>query len=327
MPDFTDDPVVSRTQQANPTFSGGVYGESTLFNGVRGVTYAQGHGAVVGVSENHTTQAGPGVFGQSDGTGVWGESKTWMGVYGHSDSATGGAGVMGEGDQAPGVIGKSAKWIGVYGETAGTDNGPAGVWGEHKGAGAGVKAVSKDGVGLEAYSVNHEAIHAEARSPVMAAIAAYNLNPSGTGAAIFAKKDGTQGHAGYFDGNVHVTGALSVQGVNVTALTDQLQARIAYLETLLQVYLPPLASISVQQIGPVSNGTALFLITGSGFRPGALVNVHTKTNNPVYADSDGKMSFQKQVPCVRGETVSFTAVDPNHPKGPQYSNTVMHPCS
>jgi Histidine kinase-, DNA gyrase B-, and HSP90-like ATPase len=84
--------------------------------GVRGVTYTSGHEAVVGVSENHTPQAGSGVFGQSDGTDVWGTSKTWMGVYGNSESTTGGAGVMGEAVE-PGVIGKSQTWMGVYGET------------------------------------------------------------------------------------------------------------------------------------------------------------------------------------------------------------------
>ncbi len=118
MPDFTNDPVVSRTNTQNQEFNGGVYGESTLFNGVRGVTYADGHGAVVGVSENHTPHAGPGVFGQSDGTGVWGESKTWMGVYGKSTSTTGGAGVMGEGSSGGfGVLGESTTGAGVEGRS------------------------------------------------------------------------------------------------------------------------------------------------------------------------------------------------------------------
>lgn len=213
MPTYQNDPVLSRTNAADAQGNNfGVYGESTLFNGVRGVTYAPGHGAVVGVSENHTQQAGPGVFGQSDGTGVWGDSKTWMGVYGHTASTTGGAGVMGEGDPGPGVIGKSTKWVGVYGETAGIENGPAGVWGEHKGAGTGIKAVSQGGAGLAAYSNAAEAVHAETHSPGMAAIAAYNLAPNGTGAAVYAKKEGSIGHAGFFDGDVHVTRSVTVEG-------------------------------------------------------------------------------------------------------------------
>lgn len=149
--------------------------------------------AMKAVSVNHTPQAGPAVQGISDAVGCWGESNTWMGVFGFSRSTTGGAGVMGQGDPGPGVIGKSSKWIGVYGETDGLENGPAGVWGEHKGAGVGVKAVSKDGAGLAAFSVTHEAIHAETKSPGTAAIAAFNLNPAGTGAALFAgRRTGTR---------------------------------------------------------------------------------------------------------------------------------------
>ncbi|MGC2576086.1 MAG: hypothetical protein WA376_00745 [Terrimicrobiaceae bacterium] len=53
-------------------------------------------------------------------------------------------------------------------------------------------------------------MHAETKSLTTAAIAAYNLNPNGPGAAIFAKKAGTQGHAGFFEGNVWVSGELGV---------------------------------------------------------------------------------------------------------------------
>jgi hypothetical protein len=65
-------------------------------------------------------------------------------------------------------------------------------------------------VGLAAYSTSNEAMHAETNAPGTAAIAAYNLNPQGTGAAVFAKKEGNQGHAGFFDGNVWVSGELGV---------------------------------------------------------------------------------------------------------------------
>jgi hypothetical protein len=66
-------------------------------------------------------------FSEPGGTGVVGESKTWMGVYGKTDSTTGGAGVMGEGAAGgPGVIGKSQTWHGVYGETV-SSTGSVGV--------------------------------------------------------------------------------------------------------------------------------------------------------------------------------------------------------
>jgi len=208
VPTFHNDPVVGNTNNANQV---GVSGESASFNGVRGVTHAAYHGAVVGVSENHTQRAGPGVFGQSDGTGVWGQSKTWMGVYGKTESTTGGAGVMGEGDPGPGVIGKSTKWIGVYGETAGIENGPAGVWGEHKGAGTGIKAVSKDGTGLAAYSTSAEAVHAETHSPNMAAIAAYNSAANANGVAVYANSNaGEAVHA-----ETHSSGTAAIAAYNL----------------------------------------------------------------------------------------------------------------
>lgn len=121
-----------------------------------------------------------GVKGEGDGTGVWGHGKTWMGVYGFSQSTTGGAGVMGEGDPAPGVIGKSTNWIGVYGETNGRDNGPAGVWGEGKEGGDGVKG------------------HASGQG--RAGVAGFHLTNNGPG--IFGKGS----PAGRFEGDVEVTG-------------------------------------------------------------------------------------------------------------------------
>ncbi|MDH7459832.1 hypothetical protein QEG73_01040 [Chitinophagaceae bacterium 26-R-25] len=183
-------------------------GDSTGVWGIGGTW----HG-VVGLSKS--TTGGVGVYGHhaDGGTGVMGESKKWMGLYGKSESETGGAGVMGEGDPGPGIIGKSTKWIGVYGETAGIDNGPAGVWGEHKGAGTGVKAISKDGVGLEAYSASNEAIHAESAT-TGGVIAAINKNSNGLGFAVYGKKEGIQGHAGFFEGNVWISGELAV-GIDI----------------------------------------------------------------------------------------------------------------
>src|SRR5215469_8651528 len=85
---------------------------------------------------------------------VVGDSDNGPAVFGTSTSLSGGdsAGILGLGDPCPGVIGRSTTWIGVYGLTDGIENSPAGVMGEHKGAGIGVKAVSKDGNGLVAIS-------------------------------------------------------------------------------------------------------------------------------------------------------------------------------
>jgi hypothetical protein len=152
--------------------------------------FAKGKGwcGVIGISES--TSGGYGVFGEntSGGTGVAGVSKKWVGVYGETAGLENGpAGVWGEHKGAgigvkavsntgiglfafsngtaarfeaggPGVVSVSKTWVGVYGETAGLENGPAGVWGEHKGAGIGVKAVSNTGIGLFAFSNGTAAI-------------------------------------------------------------------------------------------------------------------------------------------------------------------------
>lgn len=188
--------VVSITGTATGPNSLGVLGRGEAV-GVRGES-TKWH-AVIGLN---TGDVGYGVYGHSvRNSGVVGESAGWHGVAGKATGSSG-AGVNGEGDAGAGVIGTSTKWIGVYGETAGIDNGPAGVWGEHKGAGIGVKAVSKDGPGLMAYTSGIDS----------AAIAAFNLNPAGTGATLYAKKEGVVGLAGHFDGNVLVVGNLDVTG-------------------------------------------------------------------------------------------------------------------
>ncbi len=163
----------------------GVVGESQKSEGVRGVSHAGGHGGVVGINDNNNADpgnpAGPGVFGQSIGTGVWGTSKTWMGVYGNSESTIGGAGVMGEHkSNGAGVIGKSIAGIGVYGT-----------------------------------SDTFEGMHAETKSTATAAMAAYQLNPNSESAALFAKHAGNR-TAAVFEGNVKITGTINSGNINCT---------------------------------------------------------------------------------------------------------------
>jgi hypothetical protein len=45
----------------------GVLGTGTQFEGVRGISHAANHGAVVGVNDNQSDSAGPGIFGKSKG--------------------------------------------------------------------------------------------------------------------------------------------------------------------------------------------------------------------------------------------------------------------
>lgn len=103
----------------------GVVGESTDFEGVRGVAHNVNHGAVVGIHD----AGGFAVFGNSPtGAGVVGVSGTWVGVYGESTNQ---AGVWGKSTNATGVYGEStngyAAWFngrtktGVLEITGGSD--------------------------------------------------------------------------------------------------------------------------------------------------------------------------------------------------------------
>jgi len=123
----------------------GVAGEAAQGAGVQGLSHAPFHPGVLGVNDNESDQAGVGVHGRSRAAGVVGESTTWHGVFGTTQSTTGGQGVAGDGPV--GVAGVGRTWIGVYGETHGTENGPAGVWGDGLDGGFGMKGHAR-GLGL-----------------------------------------------------------------------------------------------------------------------------------------------------------------------------------
>jgi hypothetical protein len=123
----------------------GVVGEAAQGAGVQGLSHAPLHPGVLGLNDNESDQAGVGVHGRSRGAGVVGESTTWHGVFGTTQSSTGGHGVSGDGPV--GVAGVGRTWVGVYGETQGAENTPAGVWGEGRTGGFGVKGHTQ-GTGL-----------------------------------------------------------------------------------------------------------------------------------------------------------------------------------
>ena len=154
------------------------------------------------LSGTSTEKDVPGVSGENaDGNGVRGMSKSGTGVLGTSES---GVAVWGGSQSSSGVGGMSDSGIGVHGVS---QAGP-GVRGDAE-HGDGVLGVSKTHTGVHGISETGEGIHGETTSPTVAAIAAFNLNPTGTGAAIYAEKQGDVGHAGFFKGNVHVTGTLT----------------------------------------------------------------------------------------------------------------------
>jgi len=78
--------------------------------------------------------------------------------------------------------------------------------------GIGVHGSSTSGAAVFGHSEAAEGVYAEGNSPTRAAFAAFNLNDAGTGAAVYARKVGNLGHAGYFEGDVHVTRTVTCDG-------------------------------------------------------------------------------------------------------------------
>lgn len=190
----------------------GVYGESNTGAGARGVYGKSGSGT--GVWGLSTANNGTGLYGEANtginANGVAGTSSTGIGVYGLS-TASNRWGVYGEantGTDARGVYGASSTGTGVYGSSAGTNKwgvyGEAnsgsfasGVYGQsYSGSGVYGVAWASNGIGIIGEANSTNAIGVDARSDF--------------GTAIYAR-GGTW--AGYFQGNVYVSGTINKSAV------------------------------------------------------------------------------------------------------------------
>jgi hypothetical protein len=196
----------------------GVVGESAEWVGVYGKSFHK----TAGIGVMGDAAKGPNVSG--NGTGVLGVSTGGHGVEGTSVGSKGVVGtsvefqgVYGHSDKNAGVVGESATWVGVYARSLAVDGGicvmgDAAAGNGSSGAGTGVVGVSTSGTGIKAASDSGEALHAETKSATVAAVAVFNNNPESESAALYAKKEGTAGHAGWFEGNVHITKDCTVEG-------------------------------------------------------------------------------------------------------------------
>ncbi|PGU24757.1 hypothetical protein [Bacillus thuringiensis] len=175
----------------------GVTGVSNKFNGVLGISTANGHAGVAGVCDT------------SQGNGVYGRSKLVNGVVGYSSSNghSGVAGVNEEGN-GNGIYGLSSKSDGVLGISKG--NGKAGVAGvNEEGDGNGVYGRSKKGNGVVGYS----------SSNIHAGVAGANDNSAGVG--VYGKGGRL---AGMFEGNVQVTGDIILSNADCAEDFDIFEA-------------------------------------------------------------------------------------------------------
>jgi hypothetical protein len=166
-------------------------------DGVFGFGNANGRG-VVGVSEQHTGCEG----NSTTGAGVWGFSLSGEGVHGESQGQMAGiAGVNIKGS-GPGIWGESTSNEGVHGVSHGAMSAVGGV-----GVGS--------GTGVWGDSQGNDGVHGISHSPGHAGVS--GANDKG-------------GLAGFFQGNVTVTGAITVGGIDLANALKQLSGQVQALQ-------------------------------------------------------------------------------------------------
>jgi hypothetical protein len=256
---------------------------------ISGTTTGPGTGAR-GVSG--TTPNGVGVYGSTTGTatssaGVYGTSGAGLGVYGQSTSNTalyglaqqGGNGVVGISTSGFGSYGRSTSGIGVYGESASN----TAIYGLADQSGNGVVGISTDGYGIYGQSDSNIAVFGTSSSSIAlygastsshglyattasaSARAVFGYNSSGGGVGVWGESVGgsvaIQGHntdgggwAGYFEGNLGVTGTPRANQSTFSLFSDaRLKKNIQPLEGALQKLLK-LRGVTFEWKEPAEHG-------------------------------------------------------------------------
>jgi hypothetical protein len=179
----------------------GVYGSSNTGYGVEG-----------------RSNGDPGVHGISPGNaGVYGQSTTSYGVEGQSSNSDA---VYGTSGGADGVHGTSSAGYGVEGDTSGG----VGVEGNSTGGGTGVHGISDSATGVFGDSTTGTGTLGQSgfgdgvygNSTHSNGVEGF----SGTGNGVYGSS--TSGWAGYFQGNVHVTGSCCAAAAGTTQVDDPL---------------------------------------------------------------------------------------------------------
>jgi hypothetical protein len=130
----------------------------------------------------------------ADGTAITATGKKGAGIW-----------AVSEGFEAVHAEGKSPNFGGVSGFVTHPQGTGAAIYGDNQGKGNGGQFQARSGAGVWAFSADFEGVHAETKSPKFGAVSGFVTNPNGTGAAIYGDNQG-KGPAGYFRGNVEVTG-------------------------------------------------------------------------------------------------------------------------
>ncbi len=263
----------------------GVFGESTESEGVRGVSHTPGHGGVVGIN----VSGGIGVSGSSigGGVGVFGESTEFEGVTGVSHAPGHGA-----------VVGKHvADGIAVYGETNNGD----GVFGRSTANGRGVVGVSDGHTGVEGNSTTGSGVFGSSQSNP--GVEAHSTN----GPGVFA----TGNPAGLFEGNVTVTGDVTLTGADcaeefdVSGATDVEPGTVMVLDQ--EGALQPSQQAYDKRVAGV--------ISGAGnYKPGIVLDKQQSSENRMPVALVGKVycKVDAQYASVEVGDLLTTSLTPGH---------------
>lgn len=173
----------------------GVVGYSTSYRGVEGSS--QGGDGVVGIAH-------------SAGYGLSGTSVFGIGAYGTSTSNTG---VYGISNQGNGTVGVSTSGFGVYGQS---------------GSNIAVYGVSSSNIGLYGLSTSSHGLYASTSASGARAVFGMNSGggpgvwgeTSGAGVGVQGVNTNSSGWAGYFTGNLGVTGIPKANQTTFTIFSD-----------------------------------------------------------------------------------------------------------
>ena len=159
-----------------------------------------------------TSADGRGVLGLADtpnAVGVFGQSEQGRGVVGVSGLHSGVEGNTRDGIAVIGLVGRDQD------DRPGTGRGVVGT--AH--SATGVEGSSTSGAGVWGSSQSGEGVHAETSSAYFAALTGIQLNAASSGAGVYGEHRG-QGPAGYFKGDLVVTGHIQFTGADCAERFD-----------------------------------------------------------------------------------------------------------
>lgn len=195
--------------RGSSTLNWGVYGDTTNGRGVFGLASGsggvgvRGEGVVAGVEGYSTT--GPGIYGSTG-------ASASAGVHGDASNGTSGYGVKATGDNNALYASSSAYSGGNTSIYAYSPNDAKGVW-VVSNRGTAVYARSQQWNAMEAYASVSGVSGIYAVNDANGGFGAYGRS-RGTGVGVFGDNFDPSGFAGFFSGNVHVTGTMSAAAKN-----------------------------------------------------------------------------------------------------------------